>query len=71
MYLGRPDHHCKLRCKVFCIQLLRWLKLIPDVWYESEIELSWLKAKEMHKYFFGEQSDIEEKGKGNNTTKEV
>ena len=35
--------------KVWVIYKLRYLKLIPDVWYQSEIDLAGIRAKEIMK----------------------
>lgn len=40
-----------LAIKVEIIYLLRRLRIIPDVWYQSEIDLAKLKADELFEFF--------------------
>jgi hypothetical protein len=43
--------------KVKVIDLLRHLHLIPDVWYESEIELAKIRGKRTAEFFNKPTSD--------------
>jgi len=45
----------RLKAKVFIVQLLRWCRLIPDVWYSCEIELASMKAHELDRFFNGDE----------------
>lgn len=40
-----------LKVKRFFIQLLRFFKIIPNVWYATEIELGRLKAEKLIEFF--------------------
>lgn len=43
----------RLKLKVWVVCVLRWCRLIPDVWYECEIRLSVIEADKLDKYFNG------------------
>ena len=40
-----------LEVMVWFIMRLRWMKIIPDVWYKSEIDLAKILAKEYGEFF--------------------
>jgi len=42
-----------LQIKVFGINLLRALRIIPNVWYASEFLLAGIKAQELEEFFSG------------------
>ena len=37
--------------KVFFLDLLRWLHILPDVWYKSELDLAKIRGKEWAEFF--------------------
>lgn len=40
-----------LKSKRFCVQLLRYLKLIPDIWYDCEIEIARYEGEKLAEFF--------------------
>jgi len=47
-----------LKIKVQAIYILRRLRIIPNVWYQSEIDLAGIRAKELSDFFNQEPTDI-------------
>ncbi len=46
--------------KVNIIFLLRWLGLIKNVWYKSDIELADIRAKELAAFFHEEHAEVDD-----------